>query len=239
MKTYDNNELIKKLSKGDESALDDIVTQNMGLVKSVALRFCGRGTEYEDLVQIGAIGLMRAARSFDFSFGCMFSTYAVPLIVGEIRRFLRDDGLIKVGRSVKQAAGVIMRAREKFLSESEREPSVKELADMCNMTIEEVAFALDAAGPVRSLSEPIGTDGDNNTSLEYFIADRENLLEKLTDSIALREAISTLSPRQQEIVRLRYFGELSQQQTGDALGITQVKVSREEKKIMELLRKAL
>jgi RNA polymerase sporulation-specific sigma factor len=106
------------------------------------------------------------------------------------------------------------------------------------MTVEEVAFALDEAGPVRSLSEPVGSDGEN-TSLEYFIADRENLLEKLTDSIALREAISTLSPRQQEIVRLRYFKEYSQQQTGDALGITQVKVSREEKKIMEILRKAL
>jgi RNA polymerase sporulation-specific sigma factor len=238
MKVCDNSELIKRLSEGDESALDEIVTQNMGLVKSVALRFCGRGTEYEDLVQIGAIGLMRAARSFDFSFGCMFSTYAVPLIVGEIRRFLRDDGLIKVGRSVKQSAGVIMRARENFLSSSEREPSVKELAEMCNMTVEEVAFALDAALPVRSLSESVGSD-DENASLEYFIADRENLLEKLTDSIALREAISTLSPRQQEIVRLRYFGELSQQQTGDALGITQVKVSREEKKIMEILRRAL
>ena len=238
MKAYDNSELIKRLNEGDESALDEIVTQNMGLVKSVALRFCGRGTEYEDLVQIGSIGLMRAARSFDFSFGCMFSTYAVPLIVGEIRRFLRDDGLIKVGRSVKQAAGVIMRAREKILATSEREPTVKELAEMCNMTVEEVAFALDAAGPVRSLSEPVGSEGDN-TSLEYFIADKENLLEKLTDSIALREAISTLSPRQQEIIKLRYFGELSQQQTGDALGITQVKVSREEKKIMELLRRAL
>lgn len=235
---YDNNLLIKRLSEGDESALDEIVSQNMGLVKSVALRFCGRGTEYEDLVQIGAIGLMRAARSFDFSFGCMFSTYAVPLIIGEIRRFLRDDGLIKVGRATKQAAGVIMRAREEFLAENQREPSVKELSEICKMSVEEIVYALDASGPVRSLSECIGPEGDG-ASLEYFIADRENLLEKLTDSIALREAIATLSPRQQEIVKLRYFKEMSQQQTGDALGITQVKVSREEKKIMELLRRAL
>ncbi len=235
---YDNNLLIKRLSEGDESALDEIVSQNMGLVKSVALRFCGRGTEYEDLVQIGSIGLMRAARSFDFSFGCMFSTYAVPLIIGEIRRFLRDDGLIKVGRATKQAAGVIMRAREEFLAENQREPSVNELSEICKMSVEEIVYALDAAGPVRSLSECVGPDGDG-ASLEYFIADRENLLEKLTDSIALREAIATLSPRQQEIVNLRYFREMSQQQTGDALGITQVKVSREEKKIMELLRRAL
>ncbi len=236
--SYDNSALIKRLGEGDESVLEEIVTQNMGLVKSVALRFCGRGTDYEDLVQIGSIGLIRAARSFDFSFGCMFSTYAVPLIIGEIRRFLRDDGLIKVGRATKQAASTIMRERETFLSENQREPSVGELAERCKMSVEEVVYALDAAGPVRSLSESVGAEGDG-ASLEYFIADKDDLLEKLTDSIALREAISTLSPRQQEIVNLRYFREMSQQQTGDALGITQVKVSREEKKIMEILRKAL
>jgi RNA polymerase sporulation-specific sigma factor len=236
--SYDNSTLIKRLGEGDESVLEEIVSQNMGLVKSIALRFCGRGTDYEDLVQIGSIGLIRAARSFDFSFGCMFSTYAVPLIIGEIRRFLRDDGLIKVGRATKQAAGVIMREREAFISEFQREPSVSELAEKCKMSIEEVVYALDAAGPVRSLSESVGPEGDG-ASLEYFIADRDDLLEKLTDSIALREAISTLSVRQQEIVNLRYFKEMSQQQTGDALGITQVKVSREEKKIMEILRKAL
>lgn len=236
--SYDNSALIKRLSEGDESALDEIVSQNMGLVKSVALRFCGRGTDYEDLVQIGSIGLLRAARSFDFSFGCMFSTYAVPLIIGEIRRFLRDDGLIKVGRSTKQAAGVIMRAREEFISSNQREPSVSELAEICKMSVEEIVYALDAAGPVRSLSESVGPEGEG-ASLEYFIADREDLLDKLTDSIALSEAISTLSPRQQQIIQMRYFKEMSQQQTGDALGITQVKVSREEKKIMELLRKAL
>lgn len=236
--SYDNSTLIKRLGEGDESVLEEIVSQNMGLVKSIALRFCGRGTDYEDLVQIGSIGLIRAARSFDFSFGCMFSTYAVPLIIGEIRRFLRDDGLIKVGRATKQAAGVIMREREAFLAEFQREPSVSELAEKCKMSIEEVVYALDAAGPVRSLSESVGQEGDG-ASLEYFIADRDDLLEKLTDSIALREAISTLSVRQQEIVNLRYFKEMSQQQTGDALGITQVKVSREEKKIMEILRKAL
>ncbi len=238
MATTDNQTLIKRLAEGDESALDEIVSQNMGLVKSVALRFCGRGTEYEDLVQIGAIGLMRAARSFDFSFGCMFSTYAVPLIIGEIRRFLRDDGLIKVGRATKQTASVIIRAREEFLNKNQREPTLSELSDICSLSVEEISYALDAAGPVRSLSESVGSDGEA-TTLEYFIADKENLLEKVTDSIALREAIATLSPLRREIIRLRYFGEMSQAQTGKALGITQVKVSREEKKIMELLRKAL
>ncbi|MBE6618699.1 MAG: sigma-70 family RNA polymerase sigma factor [Ruminococcaceae bacterium] len=236
--SQDNNTLIKKLSEGDESVLEEIVSQNMGLVKSIAIRFCGRGTDYEDLVQIGSIGLLRAARSFDFSFGCMFSTYAVPLIIGEIRRFLRDDGLIKVSRTTKQTAGALMRERESFIFEHQREPSVSELAERCQMSVEEVVYALDAAGPIRSLSESVGSEGDG-ASLEYFIADKDDLLEKLTDSIALREAISTLSVRQQEIVDLRYFKEMSQQQTGDALGITQVKVSREEKKIMEILRKAL
>ena len=232
----DNNLLISKLKEGDESALDEIVKSNMGLVRSIALRFRDRGTEYEDLVQIGSIGLMRAARSFDFSYGCMFSTYAVPLIIGEIRRFLRDDGMIKVSRSLKSQGAAAMRARENFISEQGRDPTVAELSQICGMTPDDLIASMEAVSPVHSLSETVG---DNSTSLENFIADNDNAIDSLTDNIALHEALSKLTKFQRQIVELRYFKELSQQKTGEILGITQVKVSREEKKILEILRKNL
>lgn len=232
----DNNLLIAKLKDGDNSALDEIVSANMGLVRSIALRFRDRGTEYEDLVQIGSIGLMRAARSFDFSYGTMFSTYAVPLIIGEIRRFLRDDGMIKVSRSLKSKGAAAMRAREKFIAENGREPSIGELSGICGVTEEELVASVEAVSPIHSLSESVG---DNSTTLENFIADNDNAIDSLTDNIALHEALTALTPFQRQIVELRYFKELSQQKTGALLGITQVKVSREEKKILEILRKNL
>lgn len=233
----DNTTLLKRLKDGDESALDTLVEQNMGLVRSVARRFLDRGTEYEDLVQIGSVGLMRAARSFDFSYNTMFSTYAVPLIVGEIRRYLRDDGIIKVSRSIKSQGAAIMRAKERFLSEHGREPTLSELSVQCSLTPEEIAGTLEAISPIHSLCEQVG--GEDGSTLESLIADRDNVIDSLTDRIALHEAISRLTPRQQEIIRMRYFCDLSQQQTGTLLGLSQVKVSREEKKILEILRKAL
>ncbi len=233
----DNEALLHKIAEGDEGALAEIVEANMGLVKSVALRFRDRGTEYEDLVQIGSIGLIRAARSFDFSYGCMFSTYAVPLIIGEIRRHLRDDGIVKVSRTIRAKAVKLMHEKEQFSRKEGREPTLRELATLTGIPEEEVAMTLDAAGPVRSLNEQIG--GEDGAPLENFIADPEMPLEKLTDRIALQQAIGRLTPRQQEIIRLRYFRHLSQQQTGNQLGLTQVKISREEKKILALLKDAL
>ena len=165
----DNDTLLRQVAEGDAGALEELVECNMGLVKSVALRFRDRGTEYEDLVQIGAIGLLRAARSFDFSFGCMFSTYAVPLIIGEIRRHLRDDGIIKVSRTIRTRAVHLMREREQFTRREGREPTVGELGELTGYTAEEIVTALDAAGPVRSLSETVG--GEDGAPLECFIAD--------------------------------------------------------------------
>ncbi len=233
-----NAELLRRLGDGDESALETIIEQNIGLVRTVAKRFADRGTEFDDLMQIGTIGLMRAARSFDFSFGCMFSTYAVPLIIGEIRRFLRDDGLIKVSRSVKTEGAFIMRKKEEFTTKNGREPTISELACECSISSEEVMLTMEAISPVHSLSERVGSAEDGCT-LENFIGDRENPIESLTDRLALRQAISKLSPCRQQIVNLRYFRNMSQQQTGAILGLTQVKVSREEKKILEELRKSL
>jgi len=206
-------------------------------VKTVAARFRDRGVEYEDLVQIGTIGMLRAVRSFDFSYGTVFSTYAVPLIVGEIRRFLRDDGPVKVGRALKKQGADIMRKREAFTALHGREPRISELAEACGLTPEEVVEAMEAISPVRSLSEPAGED--DSMTLEGMIADGDSALDSLTDRLALAEAIRSLEPRQRQIITLRYYRNLSQQQTGDILGLSQVKVSREEKKIMEKLRKML
>ena len=233
-----NNNLLVRISQGDEKALEELVVENMGLVKSIAVRFHDRGVEYEDLVQIGTIGMIKAARSFDFSYGNVFSTYAVPLITGEMLRFLRDDGPIKVSRSIKAKAAAVMRARENFLRLNSREPKVSELASACGLFPEEIAEVIEASSPVHSLSETIGTDSDG-MCLYDLIPDESNEIEKLTDSLALREAIKTLDDLQKEIVRLRFYKNLSQQMTGRVLGLSQVKVSREEKKIMKLLKLAL
>ena len=170
----ENNALLHRAAEGDEQALAELTERNMGLVRSIALRFRDRGVEYEDLVQIGSIGMIRAIRSFDFSYGTVFSTYAVPLIIGEIRRFLRDDGPIKVGRAIKKQGMEIMRQREAFLAENGREPRVSELASLCGISEEAVVEAMEAAGPVRSLSESAGED--DSMTLGSTIADPDNEL---------------------------------------------------------------
>ncbi len=232
-----NQTLLRQIKDGDEAALEELVNENMGLIKSVALRFLGRGAETEDLLQIGAIGMIKAARSFDFSYNTEFSTYAVPLIIGEIRRFLRDDGQIKVSRSIKRQGVAVMRKSEELTRSLGREPTVGELAKECKMSPEEVTYVLEAVSPVHSLHEAVG--GDSTLTLESIISDKENAIERLTDRIALGEAIATLDEMSRKILHLRYIKELSQQQTGNILGLSQVKVSREEKKIMQKLKQAL
>ncbi len=234
----ENLDLLQKVKEGDSAALEALIEQNAGLVKKIALRFTGRGVDYEDLTQIGVIGMIKAARSFDFSFGTAFSTYAVPLIMGEIRRFLRDDGPIKVGRGVKQKGMLIMRAREEFIQKNEREPRVSELAAITELSLDEVVSCMEAVAGVTSLSEPVNGD-DGALTLESSIADDSCSLERLTDRIALGEAIRRLPPLWREIVNLRYFKDLSQIETGRRLGLTQVKISREEQKILLTLRKEL
>lgn len=234
----ENGMLIEQAQAGDEKAMENLIEKNMGLVKSIAKRFTGRNAEFEDLVQIGAIGMLKAAKSFDASFGTVFSTYAVPLIIGEIRRFLRDDGLIKVSRDLRRKGSEIMRQKERFLSEKAREPKISELAALCHMTEEEIVYALDAVCPVYSLQESLGNDDDGAT-LESVTPSHDDELEKKIDKLALREAVSRLDEQSRKIIILRYYKELSQQQTAQILGLTQVKVSREEKRIFALLNKEL
>ncbi len=235
----DNIELLRRIRQGDKQALDMLVDQNLGLVKKAARHFMGRGAEYEDLVQIGVIGMIKAARSFDMSFGTVFSTYATPLIMGEIRRFLRDDGPIKVGRTLKKQGSMVMAARERYLQENNgKEPRISELSEMTGLSPDEIVYSMEAVSSVYSLDEPLGVDEDSVT-LGNSIADESSTFEKITDRIALSEAIRKLPPLWREIITLRYFSDLSQCETGKRLGLTQVKISREEQKILLALKKAL
>ncbi|MBO5439969.1 MAG: sigma-70 family RNA polymerase sigma factor [Clostridia bacterium] len=236
---YNNNsELLKLAVCGDENATAKLMENNLGLVRSIALRFKDRGVEYEDLIQIGSIGMLKAIRSFDLEKGTVFSTYAVPLIIGEIRRFIRDDGLIKVSRVYKQQGAMLMKEREKFTYEMGREPKIEELAKRCGLSIEEASVAIDATASVNSLSASINGE-DENYTLENTLSQEKNEIDAKIEHIALSQAISSLPPLWRKIVTLRYLKELSQQVTAEMLGLTQVKVSREEKKIFEVLRKKL
>lgn len=238
MTREENLELILKAQAGDKEAQERLVVGNMGLCKSIALRFTDRGAELEDLMQLASIGMLKAVKSFDVTYGTAFSTYAVPLIIGEIRRFLRDDGIIKVSRSVKRLGADAMKKKERFIKEKGRDPHLSELAELCGCEREELAVALDAVCPVKSIYEPIGSDEDGATISE-LISEKEDCIGRITDVIALKEAIKGLPPLQRKLIYLRYVKEMSQANAGRILGMTQVKVSREEKKIIEELRKAL
>lgn len=232
----ETTEYLERYSRGDEGAEERLMEMNAGLVNGIAYRFRGRGVDIDDLRQIGSIGLLKAIRSFDLSRGYAFSTYAVPLIIGEIRRFLRDDGTIKVSRSQKRLGAALMHERELIISERGEEPGLCELSERLGVTPEEAAAALDASSPVRSLSEQIG---DDDFSLEDVISSGEDALSAMIERIALSEVIGTLPTLWRKIITLRYFRDYSQQQTADALGLTQVKISREEKKIFAELRSKL
>ena len=236
-----NLELIYRAQSDDEEdsmlALETIIEENMGLVRSIALRFRDRGTDFDDLVQIGTIGMIKAVRSFELSREVVFSTYAVPLIMGEIKRHLRDDGPIKVSRIYKKLSMEIGRARNKILTDEGREPSVLELAEICNVTQEEVAIALETVNPIASLSETFGED--DKLTLESQLASNDREIEKMNDKIALGQAIANLPRDWQKIITMRYYRNMTQQQVADALGLSQVKISREEKKILAALRQEL
>ena len=234
-----NTELLERVRLGDANAEAELVEENAGLVRTVARRFLDRGTEFEDLVQIGTIGMIKAIRSFSLERGTAFSTYAVPLIVGEIRRHLRDDGLLKVSRIYKRQGISLMHEKNRILSEEGREPGIAELAERCGVSVEEAAISLDAISPVTSLSDYVY--GEDTVTYENVIADEEseNESERICDRIALSQCIGKLPPLWRKIVLLRYYRDMTQQQTAAALGLTQVKVSREEKKILAALREEL
>ena len=227
-----SNEIISKAQAGDEKALSLIVETNLGLVKSIAVRFKDRGVDIEDVIQIGTIGMIKAVRNFDFSFGTKFSTYAVPLIMGEIKKFLRDDGLIKVSRETKRRAVLLLKEKERLFSETGVEPTIKTVADAVGITPEEAAEALESASETISLS-----DTTFETPIENFVG--EDNTPEIIERLALRQAIDTLDEDEREIIYCRYYKGYSQSKTALLFGVTQVKISRTEKKIIEKLKKAL
>lgn len=228
-------ELIRRSQEGDKSATELLVTQNAGLIWSVAKRFLGRGTEAEDLYQLGCVGFLKAVEGFDLNFGTQFSTYAVPKISGEIRRFLRDDGAIKVSRSLKERSASIRMMRSRLSSALGREPSLKELSDHLGLTPEEIAMAENATMEVESIHRECGEEG---FTLENILSDTESE-ERMLEKIALRQAISELPERERTVISLRYYHGLTQDRAAKVLGVSQVQVSRIEKKAIGLLREKI
>lgn len=236
-KKYGNNpELLAAARAGDPKAEAELVSSNAGLVWRVAARFSGRGYDGEELFSVGQTGLLKAIRTFDPARGCAFSTYAVPLIFGEIRRFLRDDGPIKVSREQKRLAAILSAEREQAAARGE-ELRLHEIAERVGVSPEDAADALDAVSPVRSFSECVYPGEDAPTLEETLSDEREG--ERVFDRIAVALAVSKLPPLGKKIILLRYYRDLTQQKIADLLGLSQVKVSREEKRAVALLRKEL
>lgn len=230
LKDGEVRQLIKESQEGNQNARDMIVENNLRLVWSVVQRFINRGYDPEDLFQIGSIGLIKSIDKFDLSYDVKFSTYAVPMIIGEIQRFLRDDGTVKVSRSLKETANKIRRAREELAKEYSRSPSVNEIADYVGITPEEVVLAQEASRAPSSINETVyENDGDPITLLDQ-LADQSE--EKWFDKISLTEAIEQLDEREKLIVYLRYYKDQTQSEVAERLGISQVQVSRIEKKIL-------
>lgn len=231
--------LLEQAHKGDKAAREMLVEENMGLVYTVVKRFLGRGCEMEDLVQIGSIGLLKAIDKFDLSFQVKFSTYAVPLIAGEIKRFLRDDGMIKVSRSLKETAALIYSVREKLERKLGREPDMEELEKEVGLSREEMMLAMEASSEVESIYRPIYQGDGNAVLLVDKIQEKENANEKVLNHMLLEQLMRLLEGQERRLIDLRYFRDKTQVETARELGISQVQVSRLEKKILGKMRGAV
>ena len=230
----DTLSLLEAARQGDNDACARMIEENSGLIWSIVRRYYGRGADPEDLYQLGCMGFLKAVRGFDPAFGCQFSTYAVPKIAGEIRRFLRDDGAVKVSRGLKERAGSIRAARDRLQAVLGREPTLTELAEETGLEPEEIAAAEEANAPVASLQMETG-DG---FTLESVLG-TEGMEEGIVEREALRAAVSSLPDRERQVIVLRYFRGLTQDKTARIMGVSQVQISRVEKKAMAYLRRRL
>lgn len=227
-------ELILEAQKGSQKAQEILVNNNLGLVRSVVRRFLNRGYDRDDLFQLGCIGLIKAIQKFDFSFGVRFSTYAVPMIIGEIKRFLRDDGIIKVSRSLKQTVIRVKMAKERLQKEYGGEPTLQQIADDLGITKEEIVMALDSNVYPEYLYDVIYHDDGSPIHLIDKISETDSLEDNdVVDRIMLQEAIAKLEPRERQIIFLRYFKDQTQTEIAKILGISQVQVSRIEKRVLQ------
>ncbi len=228
-------ELLKAAKDGDKEAAEKIIIENSALIWSIVRRFFGRGVDSDDLYQLGCMGFMKAIKGFDSSFGTQFSTYAVPKITGEIRRFLRDDGTVKVSRSIKERAHTIRNARIMLEQKLGRDPYLSEISEETGFTVEEIAVAETATASTDSLQREMGEDGLTLEGVLTDLMQEENMLEQLS----LKEAIEALPPRDKQVIQLRYFRGMTQESTAKVLKVSQVQISRIERHAMEILRKYL
>lgn len=228
-------ELIRRSQAGDREAGEALVTENSGLIWSVARRFMGRGADADDLYQLGCLGFLKAVEGFDLEFGTQFSTYAVPKIAGEIRRFLRDDGAVKVSRGIKEQAAAIKSARNHLTSALGREPTIQEISRQTGFSPEEIALAETATACTESIQREAGEDG---FTLENILTDTESE-ETMVERISLRQAVDRLPEREAMVIRLRYYHGLTQDRVSKVLSVSQVQVSRIEKKALAHLRQLL
>lgn len=232
-----NNELIQQAKVGDKYACEELFRLNMGLVKKIALKFLNRGIELDDAIQIGCIGLQKAIQKFDFSYEVQFSTYAVPMIMGEIKRFLRDDGTVKVSRTIKENAYKINLYTEKYQSQFFREPKIAEIAEALQLEKDDVVTALSYSPVCESIYAPVGDD--SSATLLDKLPGNENQEESIVEHMTLHELLSQLPERERTLIEMRYFQEKTQNEVAGHLNISQVQVSRIEKKIIETLRKKM
>ena len=227
--------LIQRSQQGDRDASERLVTENTGLIWSIARRYFGRGVEPDDLFQLGCVGFLKAVEGFDTAYGTQFSTYAVPKIAGEIRRFLRDDGAVKVSRSVKERAAAIKKARERLTGDFGRDPTVSELSEALGLSPEEIAAAETATSATESIQRQTGEEG---FSLEDVLC-TDGMEEKLLERMALQEALARLNDKERLVIQLRYYHSLTQQRVAGLIGVSQVQVSRIERKAVQHLREKL
>lgn len=235
----ETTKLIRLAHEGDQKARDQLVMDNVGLVWSIVRRFAGRGHELEDLYQIGCIGLIKAIDKFNLEFDVKFSTYAVPMITGEIKRFLRDDGMIKVSRSLKELGMRVSSAREQMIWELGREPGLEELAARVGVSREEVAASMEAATEVESIYKAVGSGEDQNLCLLDKLPDDREMQEELLNRMVLGQLLMQLNEKDREIIIKRYFDNQTQSQIAAELNISQVQVSRLEKRILRQMREYL
>ena len=235
----ESNKILKQIKDGDEQAKNYYIYCNMRLVLSVAQRFISSKENMDDIFQVGCVGLLKAIDNFDITLNVQFSTYAVPMIIGEIKRFLRDSSVMRVSRSLRDTAYLVLKSKEKLQANRDEEVKLEEVATDLNLTIREVYDAIDAISNPLSLDDSIKTDGDEEMRLDEHIADTEHSIEKWINHTDLIDAINNLEEREKEILNLRYFVGKTQMEVSDAVGISQAQVSRLEKNALEHIKKCL
>ncbi len=239
LKSEESMELLKRAREGDMDAREKLISGNLRLVLSVIQKFAGRGENVDDLFQVGCIGLIKAIDNFNVDMDVKFSTYGVPMIVGEIRRYLRDNSAIRVSRSVRDTAYRVLQCKEKYMAEHQREPTVEEIAQAMDISREDVVMALDAVVDPVSLFEPVYSDGGDTVCVMDQVRDRKNTDERWLDRIALGDAIRKLGERERKILALRFFQGKTQMEVSAEVGISQAQVSRLEKNALNQIRKDL